>query len=116
MTIAFDVKGTLEGPKGKFVLGLLLKLQEMGHECVVWSGSYGYAVDCVAKYGLENVRAESKSDKWSRDEANFYDVAIEDDRGQTWLAAKKIVFVDELPNDPGGVNRLADMITDGELK
>jgi hypothetical protein len=38
---AVDVKGTLQGPKGELVLGLLLELQNMGHECIVWSNSNG---------------------------------------------------------------------------
>lgn len=106
MKIAFDVKGTLDGPKTKFVLAMLIALQEMGHECIVWSNSYGYAVDCVRNLGLVNVRAESKTDKWSRDEANFYDVAIEDDKQQTWLAAKHFIWVDDIPGAMGGVMKL----------
>jgi hypothetical protein len=114
MRIAFDVKGTLQGPKGKFVLGLLLELQKMGHECIVWSNSFGYAVDCVDKYGLKNVRAESKSAKYDRDEANWYDLAIEDDVGQTWLAAKRLIFVKDIPGAMGGVIKLAHVINEGE--
>lgn len=116
MKIAFDVKGTLSGPKEKFVVRLLLELQALGHECIVWSNSFGYAVDCVAKNGFKEVRAESKSTKWDRDQSNWYDVAIEDDHSQDYLAAKRIIFVD----DPayfgamGGVMKLVKEI--GESK
>jgi hypothetical protein len=111
MKIAFDVKGTLEGTREKFVLALLIQLQEMGHECIVWSNSYGFAVDCVKRLGLVGVRAESKSDKWSLEEVNFYDVAIEDDHSQEWLAVKRIIFVDNpLFDTIEGVMQLATEI------
>ena len=96
MKIAFDVKGTLDGPKGHIILSVLLHLQKMGHECIVWSNSYGYARDFVEKHELKDVRAESKGDKWNTDEKNFYDFAIEDDKSQTYLAAKQFIFVNEI--------------------
>jgi hypothetical protein len=116
MKIAFDVKGTLDNPHDKrterMVLALLETLQKQGHEIIVWSNSFGYAVECVNKLGLKNVRAESKSDKWSRDEANWYDVCIEDDTSQTYLAAKRIIFVKDIaPLAMGGIIKLAQEIS-----
>lgn len=47
MRIAFDVKGTIEGPRKAIVLKFLSILQAQGHDVIVWSNSYGYAVDAV---------------------------------------------------------------------
>jgi len=96
--IAFDVKGTIEGPKKDLVLHIFEKLQEQGHECVVWSNLYSYAVDAIKDNNLKNTQAmskKSKGDLLSNGE-ELFDLCIEDDRSQTYLGAKKIAFVDEL--------------------
>jgi threonine dehydrogenase-like Zn-dependent dehydrogenase len=97
MRIAFDVKGTLEGPKKNILLVVFAELQKRGHECVVWSNSYGYAVDAVRDNDL-NAEAMSKTTKWDvdDDQAKFVDVAIDDDSSQTWLAAKRFIWVHEI--------------------
>lgn len=97
MRIAFDVKGTIEGPKGKEVLELFKLLAALGHEMFVWSNSFGYAVDAVKKYNL-NAKPTEKFSKYDAQDYGYdpMDLAIEDDRGQFWLAADIIVFVDDL--------------------
>lgn len=105
MKIAFDVKGTIDGPRGKIILEAFRKLQELGHECIVWSNSLGYAHDAVKSHGL-NADFMSKKmmlDYDSEDEA--MDVAIEDDRSQTWLGAKRFIFVDEITNNSDALVR-----------
>jgi hypothetical protein len=111
MRIAFDVKGTLQGHDGERVLALLLKLQELGHECLVWSNSYGYAVDCVKKLGLK-CEYQSKTDKSDadHDETRYVDLAIDDDSTQTWLASKRFIWVRDLPKDIEGILKLAHEI------
>jgi hypothetical protein len=106
MKIAFDVKGTLDGPKGHIVLSALKHLQKMGHECIVWSNSYSYAVDFVKEHKLEGVRAEQKYDKWNTPPEHFYDFAIEDDRSQTYLAAKQFIFVHDIETTGWIINRM----------
>lgn len=98
MRIAFDVKGTIEGPKKALVLHIFEKLQEQGHTCVVWSNSYGYAVDAIKDNNLQNTEPMDKMSKFDLQERGLepFDLAIEDDRSQTWLGAKKFAFVDEL--------------------
>lgn len=111
MRIAFDVKGTLEGPREHLVLGLLIQLQELGHEIIVWSNSFGYAVDCAKNLGLVGVRVESKRNKWNTPAEDFYDVAIEDMAEQRdWLAAKRVILVSELPGAMRGIHKLAKQI------
>lgn len=111
MRIAFDVKGTIEGPKKKFVLALLYRLQDLGHEVIVWSNSYGYAVDAVRDNALK-AEATSKRGKgdYGFDDSTYVDVAVEDDTGQTWLAAKSFVWVNDIPEDMGSVFDLAMVI------
>lgn len=117
MRIAFDVKGTIDGPKGKFVLGLMAFLQELGHECVVWSNSYSFAADAVRDHNLkvEYMSKKMKGDM-DHDETQFYDFAVEDDTSQTWLAAKSFIWVHELPGAMGGIKKLAEDIHSGHYK
>lgn len=100
MRIAVDVKGTLEGHKRAQIVRMMLALQDLGHEIVVWSNAYGYAVDAVKKLAetpLEGLEPQDKRAKWETEER--FDIAIEDDRGQEWLAAKNFIWVDEIPLD-----------------
>ena len=93
MKIAFDVKGTLDGPKGHIILSLLLYLQKQGHEVVVWSNVLTYAAEFVNKHEL---KCEFMSKKMRSDLDERFDWAIEDDTSQTWLDAKQFMFVDEI--------------------
>lgn len=110
MRIAFDVKGTIDGPKQKFVLGLLKFLQDLGHECVVWSSVYGYAVDAVKKHDLD-CAAQSKTGRYDcSDASQYFDLAIDDDTGSSYLAAKRFIWVHNIPAAMGGVLKLAQEI------
>lgn len=101
MRVAFDVKGTIEGPKKDLVLKLFKGLQAKGHTCVVWSNSYSYAINAITDNGLENTEAMSKKSKGDMAEygEELFDFAVEDDHQQTYLGAKKLLFVDELTED-----------------
>jgi len=99
MRIAFDVKGTIEGSKKKQVLRMFELFQKAGHKVFVWSNSYGYAVDAVRDNNLANTSPMDKMMKMDAEEEQMMDIAVEDDHSQTWLAAKKFVFVDEIPDD-----------------
>lgn len=98
MRIAFDVKGTIEGPKKDLVLRLFRALQAKGHTCVVWSNFYGYAVDAIKDNNLINTVPMDKKGVWDLKERGeeLMDMCIEDDRSQTWLGSRRFVFVDEL--------------------
>jgi len=97
MRIAFDVKGTIEGPHQDKVLRLFRVFEKQGHEMIVWSSVYSYATDAVAKHGL-NAQAQSKV--WSSDASpdDRVDIAI-DDEPQTWLATNRLILVKDLPDD-----------------
>lgn len=111
MRIAFDVKGTIDGPKQKFVLGLLKMLQEQGHDITVWSNSFSYAVDAVKQHGL-NAKVQSKKSRSDMDceEQDYFDICVEDDTSQSYLAAKRFIWVHELPSAMGGIKKLAEEI------
>lgn len=97
MRIAFDVKGTIEGPKGAVILEAFRKLQGAGHTCVVWSNLYSYATDVIAKHGLKADAMDKRSTSELEERGlEPFDVAIEDDRGQWYLGAKTLIFVDEI--------------------
>lgn len=99
MRIAIDVKGTLEGPRKQDLIKLIKAMQAKGHTVLIWSNSYGFAVDAVRDNGL-NCDAQSKTTKWDvSDESQFVDLSIDDDSSQTWLAAKRFIWVHELPSD-----------------
>lgn len=117
MRIAFDVKGTIDGPKGKFVLGLMAYLQELGHECVVWSNSLQFAAEAVNKNKLKvEFMSKRMGMDLDHDETQFFDFAVEDDTSQTWLAAKSFIWVHELPGAMGGIKKLAEEIHSGHYK
>lgn len=104
MRVAFDVKGTIEGPKKDLVLKLFRGLQEKGHTCIVWSNLYSYAIDAVVNNKLENTEPNRKYSKGDVAEGIYasttmFDLAVEDDRSQTWLAANRFLFVDEITED-----------------
>lgn len=110
MKIAFDVKGTIEGPKKELVLKLFKGLQAKGHQCFVWSNCYSYAVDAIKDNELSQTEPMSKKSKFDfRDYGQDpMDFCIEDDRSQTWLGANTIIFVDELNDE--FVNTLIETI------
>lgn len=101
MKIAFDVKGTIEGPKKDLVLKLFKGFQAQGHTCVVWSNMYSFAIGAIKDNDLENTNAMMKFSKGEAElgEVDFFDLAIEDDRRQTYLAANKFLFVDEITEE-----------------
>jgi len=96
--IAFDVKGTIEGPKQKQVLAMLRAFHEMGHEVFVWSNAYAYATGAVMDHNLPALPMDKRM-KMDYEAHELMDLAIEDDRSQTWLAARRFVWVDEIPTD-----------------
>ena len=99
MRIAIDVKGTLEGPRKQDLIKLIKAMQAKGHTVLVWSNLYSYAVDAVRDNAL-NCTPQSKTTKWDvSDESQFVDLAIDDDSSQTWLAAKRFIWVHQLPDD-----------------
>lgn len=100
MRIAFDVLGTLRGHKGPALAEAFRKLQELGHECVIWSSEYSMTTEIKKHYSLEcetmSKRAKYEMRNDNGDYENLFDVAVEDDRGQTYLGARQFAFVDEL--------------------
>lgn len=102
MKIACDVKGTLEGSKKKQVLKILDLFSKAGYSITVWSNLYSYAIDAVKDNNLR-AEADSKRSKgdynFEYDESKYFDFAIEDDRRQEYLAAKKFIWVDDIPDD-----------------
>lgn len=97
MRIAFDVMGTLKGPKGEFLIEVLKELKARDHECVVWSNSIGFASSAVRDYAL-GVEYSDKRMKSDVEIDDWFDVAFEDDHSQTWLASRLLIFVDEVDN------------------
>ena len=68
-------------------------MRENGHDCVIWSNSINYAYVKAKELDLQ---WQTKFSYGNNNEP-WFDLAIEDDRTQTWLSAKRIVWVDELP-------------------
>lgn len=100
MLIAVDVMGTLKGPKQAQILKIIHAFQNEGHEVIVWSNDYGYAVDIVKQLGLE---CEAHQ-KWTKGDVamrgdRMVDLAIDDDSTQTWLGAKNFLWVHQIPLD-----------------
>lgn len=100
MRIAFDVLGTLKGYKGPALAEAFKKLQALGHECVIWSSEYSMTVEIKKHYGLENCQCMQKESKAEYNKDEMFDVAVEDQRSQTYLNTRAFAFVDELRSNP----------------
>lgn len=102
MNIAFDVKGTLDGHKKVEIRYTLKKLYDAGHKIYIWSSLFSYANDMAKSLQMRGIACEAL-EKYAKNEADAWDrpmmdVAFEDDRTQTYLAVKRFIFVDEVPN------------------
>lgn len=113
MKIAFDVKGTIEGPDQYKVLKLFFALKALGHEMIVWSSEYSYAVRANKKHGLDAI---VMSKLWKADTIGsveyWMDLAIDDDSSQDYLASHKFLWVRHLPS-MDKIDDLAKSITEG---
>jgi hypothetical protein len=101
MRIACDVKGTLEGPKKAQVVEILKILQGNGAKITVWSNLYSYASRALSEN--KDIHFEGAESKCSKSDLYFnenlyFDIAIEDDRMQSYLASKRFIWVDEIPD------------------
>lgn len=98
MKIAFDVNGTLDGKKKDLLISLLIKLQDHGHECIVWSSDFSTAQDYVYNNNLncEFSQKNTKLDCRNQD-IEFVDIAIDDDADACKiLGANKVLLVKDL--------------------
>src|SRR4051812_31226905 len=97
MKIAIDVKGTLEGPKQDIIRAVAKQLHDEGHEITIWSSMFSFASDCKNNLkvpyncDLKRFHSEVEPEDW-------YDLAIDDDTQQTFLPAKRIIYVNEFNN------------------
>lgn len=104
MRIAFDCLGTLMGSHGPALAEAIPKLQALGHECVIWSSLYSYTIEMKNKYKLNVETMEKRSTYEMREyEMELFDVAVDDDRGQTYLGAKAFVYVDEITKNSDAI-------------
>lgn len=106
MRVAFDVQGTLEGRNQDKVRALFQWFAAKGAALTVWSN--GMRMDVLSlelqkEFGIESdaMWKKTKSDVlWDDDnEESFFDIAVDDDTQQTWLAAKNFIWVHEIPED-----------------
>lgn len=97
MKIAFDVKGTLDGSNKELVLKFFHAMKNAGHQVEVWSNSIMYASECVRENNLDVSYSwkDAKSDV-DYDESKYFDLAVEDDTRQTYLATKEFLWVHEI--------------------
>ena len=101
-TIAFDVKGTLDGPKSEAVLTMLKYFQCAGWKVVVWSSVYSYAIDCIEKNALVGCEPDQKITKGDAEmqSVEMYNIVVDDCyMTAEWIAGKRVVMVDDIPAD-----------------
>lgn len=106
LRIAVDVIGTIEGNRKAQVLTIIHTLLDLGHEVEIWSSDFSCARNAVTKYDLQCLYRQ-KHTKIESPSEEFFDYAIEDDRRQTYLAAKNFLWVDELPTSLKECEQLA---------
>jgi hypothetical protein len=99
MKIAFDCLGTLQGRDSAKVVALYRALQSKGHDMYVWSSDFSMAMRLNRELKLEATVQGKVSKSEAADEGEgLLDIAIDDDQSQTWLAAKYIVLVRDIPS------------------
>lgn len=108
MKVAFDVKGTLEGPPK--VLALYKWFESKGCEMIIWSSIYSYAEECAHDLKLDG-EIMSKRNRMDSEDLKFnpgynMDIAVDDrdfsefdDKTVSWLACDNLIKVHEIPND-----------------
>jgi hypothetical protein len=115
MKIAFDCKGTLSGYHEKKVVKLFHALQDAGHELFIWSSVYSYTHDAAAKHGLQ-IPEYNYVAKYSELEAReqglpVMDIAIDDDMFSLYLAAQKMICVDQIPENEADFETFVNELT-----
>lgn len=99
MKIAFDILGTLQGRDSAKVVALYRALQNKGHDMHVWSSDFAMAMRVNRELKLDATVQGKVSKSEAENEGDSYmDIAIDDDSTQTWLAAKYIVLVRDIPS------------------
>jgi hypothetical protein len=98
MKIAFDVQGTLVGPKGDILTQLINELKAQGHEIFIWSSNINMAIECGSKIGISNDYCLNKKYLFDyHNENELMDIAIDDDLSLK-LLTRKTYSVYKLPN------------------
>jgi len=109
--IAFDVKGTLFGPKQRQVVQMFKEFKLQGCEMFIWSSMPSYCLDAQKELGLDAELITKRTINETEPE-DLMDIAVEDDHSQTYLATKQLVFVDEIPDDEASIAEFVrDLIT-----
>lgn len=93
--VAVDVKGTLDGSNSENVTKFVRWLMEQGHNVIVWSNLYSFALDHAKLLGT------APQEKRRRGQGMSFDVAIDDevsDQGR-WLAADFFLWSQDVPSD-----------------
>lgn len=109
MKIAVDVLGTLNGRKNTFIMAMIRLLYDAGHSITVWSSEYSLAQNAAMGLRARGIQCDAMSKKCAFDteEEHFFDYAFEDDRLQSYLATKKFIWVDEIPESLADCRTLA---------
>ena len=117
MKIAFDCKGTLmDGQYVRRVLELFRALQNTGHEVYIWSSEFSYTLTAAKRHGI-TLPDDRFLSKYSLVDAAqqglpVMDIAIDDDKlYSNYLAAKKFVYVDTIPETIDEIITFAALIT-----
>lgn len=105
MKVAFDCMGTLMGADEGKVLKLYKWLEKNGHEMFIWSNSPDYAEQARRMHNLDG-KLLIKTFK-GEDENKSFDIAVDDDsRYSKHLSAKKVILVDQIPEDESKFSEL----------
>lgn len=108
MRVAFDVNGTLFGPKQTSLLAILEYYRQRGHEIVVWSNSYTYVTQAIESLNLRPCLSMIKQYTYGTPELpHAVDLAFEDDAGQDNLDTHSWVLVADVPDDVEEAIKLA---------
>ncbi len=98
MKVAFDVKGTLDGPYENKVRALYNAFEKLGCQMVVWSSLGSFAYEYTRRHSLTAAIMTKFCNSEDLDPSEKMDIAIDDDNCQDYLATKKLVLVNDIPD------------------
>lgn len=107
--VVFDCQGSLNGPPK--VKQLYFAFNILGAHITIWSGVYGIATRTAAS---TRPAANDVLEKDFTGEKGYkFDIAIDDDTTQTFPGVKRMVYVDEIPENAEEILEFAKKLIAG---
>lgn len=104
LNVIFDVRGTLVGRKEETVHRLFKMFEQKGHTVSIWTnGMFSDVPQEFQKYPIfrkHNMAfGRELIDNGNDPATSIFDIAVDDDTNQNYLAAHEFIWVHDIPTD-----------------